>query len=790
MNRPLVWVALGFSAGVLLAARGYTSGIAIPAGLCLAGAVCLYLFPAVSVSRPLGVLVCFLGAGALMYTARHGGPPGDPLSRLLEAHTPGWCRVEGIVRDVPHADAPDGYARFFVDADKITLERQEVAAEGGVLVRWSNPGALPLPGERVSVTGRWDLALARINPGIESWEDKLRRDGIHTGVTASGARAVETLAPAPWYSARNWTARFRRNLAGRLEAAMPESAHAFALTVWLGDRTALTSETYARYVATGTSHILAISGIHIAIVFVTASAFFEGLTSTRKRAVALALGFVWLFALTSGARAPALRASMMFTVYVLADFAGRERDAPTALSIAALMFLGWRPNMLFDAGFQLSFLSVASILLFLPRLADALEWLPHALRRPVAMPVAVQFLSLPIAAYHYHGISVAAPLANLLVVPLLAAALWLCFITSILSFLWMGLAQVFGHALLPVTVLIGGIIDTIRAAPGTYLEVSRPSGMALASYWLAFGLLAAALGNRERRQRLYGAAGLLLVVAVFWWRPSPVPEAVVLDVGRADAIYIHTPGGETVLIDGGDRSEFVDTGRRILVPFLRARGIQKIDKVILTHAHRDHIGGLLTVFETFPVGTLLVGADLATCDPESFEARLAALCAARGIPVRRVYAGETIELTGAVFDIVHPDETWSARQNLNDRSVVCRLRWPGGSLLFTGDIEEPAEQHVSQRDCRSDILKVPHHGSATSSAGWFLDAVAPRYALVSTGPRHGQDGMAASVLERYRKHGVNVLRTDRMGGIRVRLLDTAFTVDAARLERNYPVAAF
>lgn len=787
MNRPLVWVALGVATGVLMAAGGAAPGILVPAILCFSGALCLYVFTALLFSRPLGVFVCFLGAGALLFNARHAGPPGDPLSRFLSAHEPGICRIEGVVREVPHATAPDEYARFFLDADTLVFGEEATGVRGGVLVKWSEPGAVPFPGERVRVTGRWDLALARINPGVESWEDKLRRDGIHAMITTAGCGSVEILEAAPWHSLRYWSARLRRVQAERFERTMPENAHAFARMVWLGDRTGLTPEAYARYVDTGTSHILAISGIHIAIVFVTATAFFEALTSTRRRASVLALGLVWLFALMSGARAPALRASIMFTVYVLADFAGRERDAPTALSIAALIFLTWRPDTVFDAGFQLSFLSVASILLFLPHFSRALERVPYYLRQPLAMPVAVLILPLPMAAYHYNSVSIAAPLANLFVVPLLAAGLWLCFATSALGFVWMGAAAIFGHALLPVTFLIGWVVDTVRAMPGSHLDVSRPSGLALFCYWVAFGLLVVSLENPRQRRRAGIAVALLVVAAVFWWRPTPEPEVVVLDIGHADAIYIHTPGGETVLVDGGDRSEYMDTGERVLVPFFRARGVARIDKVILTHPHRDHIGGLFTVFEEMRIGELIVGTALDMREPASDEARLAELCARNAVPVRHVQAGDTIALAGASLEVLHPDPARADAPNPNNRSVVCRLRWSGGSLLLTGDIEQPVEEALCTADCRSDVLKVPHHGSDTSSTEPFLDAVGPRYALVSTGPWHGKDGVHPGVLERYRRRGIEVLRTDRHGGIQIRLLEDSFTIDAARLARNYPV---
>ena len=154
-----------------------------------------------------------------------------------------------------------------------------------------------------------------------------------------------------------------------------------------------------------------------------------------------------------------------------------------------------------------------------------------------------------------------------------------------------------------------------------------------------------------------------------------------------------------------------------------------------------------------------------------------------------VVRGDTLALAGASLEVLHPDPARADAPNPNNRSVVCRLRWSGGSLLLTGDIEQPVEEALCGSDCRSDVLKVPHHGSDTSSTGPFLDAVAPRYAVISTGPWRGGDAVSRDVLERFRERGIEVLRTDRHGGVQIRLLENSFVVEAARLQRNYPVIA-
>lgn len=197
MNRPLVWVAGGVLAGIMAGAGGYAPGLLIPLLLCAGAVACLYAFSALPPSRPLGVFLCFLGVGAFLYNVRHAAAPGDPLSRFLTAHEPGYCRIEGVVRDVPYANPPDGYARFVLDADRLVLGSREIAARGGVLVKWTEPGPLPWPGDRVTASGRWDLALARVNPGVQSWEDALRRSGIHTALSARGQGASRSLRPLP-----------------------------------------------------------------------------------------------------------------------------------------------------------------------------------------------------------------------------------------------------------------------------------------------------------------------------------------------------------------------------------------------------------------------------------------------------------------------------------------------------------------------------------------------------------------------------------------------------------------
>jgi competence protein ComEC len=287
---------------------------------------------------------------------------------------------------------------------------------------------------------------------------------------------------------------------------------------------------------------------------------------------------------------------------------------------------------------------------------------------------------------------------------------------------------------------------------------------------------------RWRRYAMLAAACLTL--AWITWQPWHRPPTVdFLDVGHGDAAFIRTPAGTTLLIDGGDTSRYVDCGERVVAPFLLAHGVDKLDYVVASHADRDHMGGLLHVIERLQVRQVILGPK---DSGRPLEASLLEVCATRDIPIRRVAAGDTLPLAGATLDILHPaPEGWPGN-NINNTSLVMHLTWPGMNVLFTGDIEEEAESLLADNAPTTTLLKVPHHGSQTSSTPALLDATTPQHAIFSTVPSGRRPAIGKGILERYQTRNITPWRTDNNGGIRIRQVEGQLVIRGARDVRTEP----
>ena len=258
-----------------------------------------------------------------------------------------------------------------------------------------------------------------------------------------------------------------------------------------------------------------------------------------------------------------------------------------------------------------------------------------------------------------------------------------------------------------------------------------------------------------------------------------------LDVGTGDSIFLRTPGGTTLLVDGGDTSAYTDAGERVVAPFLHAHGIRRLDHVIVTHPDRDHIGGLFFVLDHFAVDRVLLGPE--GQGPDALEAAFLAKCAERGVPVQRLERGGTVPADGAAIRVLHPSSAWAAAHKGNNNSLALQVSWPGISLLLPGDVEEEAEAELLPwLDGGAVLLKVPHHGSPTSSSEAFLDRVGPSVAVASmqaAGSR--QTLMTPPMVQRYADHGITLFRTDWHGGVRIAPSRDGYRVVTARGARGY-----
>ena len=785
MNRPMVWISAAFACGI--AAGAQASPQLLLAGL-LAALITAFAITARSYQLRDRALLCsvFLLAGAALGWSCVRTVQLDSLAVYERDHLPygASLSVEGLVRTgMLYRETPGG--RFILDVDTVQLPEGTIALTGGVSVRCFDARGPIFAGERVRVRGRVALALSPVNHGIGSIEDYLRARGVHSSLGAA-AGEIEHLSVEYWRPGY-WISRLRQAECDLLHRCLPAETLPFVLAVWLGESGTIESAEYDDFVASGTAHVLSVSGVHVAIIYLMIEWAMKLLTrSPKRRAAAVIVGVIG-YALLAGAQVATLRSAAMFALYKAADLVDREPDAPTTLGLSAFVFLLLRPQYIFDAGFLLSYLSVASMLLFQGPISERLPIPWHWLRSGIATTLAAQIISLPLAAHFFHLLPIYGIVANLIVVPLLSAVLGLCLLTTLGGLLLAPIGVLFGQATHVSVLLTRRLVDFFAALPGSALVLPSPAWYAVALYWLAAYFAAHALRDRLNPRRYWAATACCFIWCLLLWVPRPGgPGLDLLDVGHGDAMFLRTPGGTTLLVDGGDRDDHRDLGRSVVVPFLLAHGVRHLDYVALTHSDRDHIGGLFEVIRRIDVGTVLI-SDTENTAP--LQRDFLGLCAARGVPVEALSRGDSVRASGAEIAVLHPPQDWGAGETVNNRCLVLRVSWPGFSLLCAGDIERPAEQVIAQGESLpAHILKVPHHGSGTSSTETFLNAVSPELAICSTGSRPNRVPMDPQVVQRYGRHAIPLKRTDCLGGLHLEEAEGQWRTTGAREARGYTLA--
>ena len=396
----------------------------------------------------------------------------------------------------------------------------------------------------------------------------------------------------------------------------------------------------------------------------------------------------------------------------------------------------------------------------------------------VFMTAVLQIGMIPLMAQYFHRISVVGFAANLPAVLLTGVIVPVGFASLCVGLFWTPLAQILGRLLSAMLGVLLWCVHWFAQLPRASFRVPNPPVLALAAFFASALLCATALlASRRRTARLGGA--LLLCAAILIATHPFAPrlnrgrlEITVLDIGQGDSIFVAFPDGRTMLVDGGGlpggayirgSRPGTDVGEDVVSPYLWSRGVKHIDVVALTHGHEDHYGGLPAVLRNFSVGEVWVGHDAESLGYRSFLAEAREL----RIPIIHRRKGDSSQWGGVRLDVLWPDNDAPVKTASNDDSLVMRLRDGSETMLLTGDIESPVERALTAGGdpLSADFLKVPHHGSKTSSTQALLDAVRPHFAVISVGQDNAFGQPNAEVLDRLQQVGARVYRTDEDGAV-------------------------
>jgi len=591
---------------------------------------------------------------------------------------------------------------------------------------------------------------------------------------------------------------------------------------------------------TGTYHAIVISGTHTVVLAAFLMLVLRLCFVRREAALFVTSALLWLYALVTGWGSPCVRCAAGFTLFALATYFSRQRRTLNILAAVAIGFLVLDPEQMFEASFQLTFLAVGFIGAFATPLlqrtayprARALADLPDTGRDLHLAPVAAQFrvemrllaetvrqwtrlperasclaigiparvllyafqlavvsaivqlgLALPMVVY-FHRIGFSGVSANASVVPLMCAVIPVGFIAIFTGWAWVAQAA-------------GWLLAASHAAVNWHMRLEPNWRIPDPPLWLGVaigaGLILVALAGRAGRICFRAAAsGLAVLLALLLWHPFPPQiarhelEMTVVDVGQGDSILLTFPDGKLMLVDGGGIPTFghrapsqMDIGEDVVSPYLWQRFIGRIDVMVCTHAHADHIGGLPSLLENFHAKELWTGAN---SDNPAWD-NLRDRARRDGVRIVPLHRGQRFHFGGAELEVLAPAVDYEPKEAPhNNDSLAFRVSFGRHSFLLSGDIERQVEAELVSEGLvrKTDVLKVPHHGSKTSSTAAFLDLLQPAFAVMSAGFENSYGHPHAEVLERYAERQACVLRTDLDGLVTVRSDGRRLRMDMAR----------
>jgi competence protein ComEC len=788
MLPPLVYVAAAWVGGLVVAHHWLA-----PLGVEPAVLLCLSLLP-------LSALVLWwedrsarLGAACALALLLGGLRYQVALPRLDDPRQIAFYRdgpavvVEGTVDAYP--DRRDKTTKLVVAAEAIEVDGERRPIAGRLLVQ-----AELYPEFRYGDCLRLEGEIKA--PGfIEDFDygAHLERKAIYCVMSKPAMERLATDQGSPF-----WAALYDLKDRARLSLArmVPEPEASLLQGIVLGLKAAIPDPVYDDYNATGTSHIIVISGSNISLIARLFALAFGQLLG-KRRAYWLTLAGIGLYVLLVGADAAVIRAGLMGSLYLTALHLGRRATAYVSLAASAVLLTAITPLALWDAGFQLSFAATLSLILFSPPLERLVEglllrYLPpskvagslRTLNEALVATLAAQVLTLPLVAYYFGRLSLVSPLANLLILPVQPPIMALG-----------GLAAALGSVpqLEPVARVVvwlpwlclaytGAVVRTLAAWPLASFDLGHLGWQWPAAYYALVAAGAWAVGSRRRRPGPMSRGRALplrpprrallavaLAAAILGWlalfqRPDGRLHVAFLDVGQGDAILVTTPAGRQMLVDGGPSPAVLGAALAREMPFWD----RSLDLLVLTHADGDHVGGLVEALARYRVGAWLDNGR--PSDEPLYVASLLALEEA-GVPHQMVGAGDRLDLgNGVAVEVLHPPRgaVPGGLASDNEGSVVLRLTWGQAAFLLTGDLGQAGEAHLlaSGRLLDADVLKVGHHGSGGSTSREFLQAVGPQYAVISVGYDNYFGHPAPALLERLdAMPGLAVLRTDEAGTV-------------------------
>lgn len=670
--------------------------------------------------------------------------------------------IQGLAISKP---VPAGSGQVFALRPDIVNSKEYIGS--GRINVFAEEGQVVHYGDVVNIKGKVLPENGATNPNQFDYGAYLKRKGIVAAVSTAYGGSIKLIER----DQGNFFLKQVYILKGKMDmvlAHLPPRQQGFVSGMLFGEKNQLTYQERTILSQTGLMDAFAVSGMHMGFVVLLAG-YLAYILKAGKWARLFVVGLAVLFyAAVTGFTASVVRSGLMAVIGLLAYSLGEEKDIPTAMAAAALPILIYRPLDLFDAGFQLSFVAAWGVIYLTPMTK---EWLPGkgSLAQALAAAIAAQLAMAPLIAYYFNVLTLAGLILGILVAAPVGLVVLLGLVSLILSPLSIEIASlpIYGAGL--VTEIIWQVAQLVSRIPGAFFTVRTPHASYLFIHYTVLIFLPMLFQKKYGKQMsIVIGTVLIFFLALPVWGNNNL-AVTFLDVGQGDCIFIESPSGRKVVIDGGGKmgENSADIGERIVVPFLKSKGIDKLDLVINTHPHHDHINGLEAVIREMEVGAFLTAVPFLGC-PETRE--LIEVAEKKKTNSEAVSRGDIIVLEPGVELIVLAPTAQGVygESNENSNSLVLKLCYRQTSFLLTGDVEDDGLKELlkGDADIQSEVLKLPHHGSKNAFAPAFYERVDPLVAVITVG-RNSFGHPHDTVVSYWEERGIPVYRTDLHGAVSI-----------------------
>ena len=723
-------------------------------------------------SIEVNLLILFFLSGILITSFRFHH------SQLIQ-HVDKTVELRGVVKEVKVSSDEEGSYVLLAHGIEHDGMKKRVGEKISLKVIGGNQLEL---GDEIVLRGVLKEPLANTNPGLYNHKLNLLTQNIHTMATVKDYSITVMEGTSPSIGLRI-KKDFIAKVEGIFDEYLEEDNSFLMKSIILGKSSYLDGERVAQFRDLGLAHVLAVSGLHIGIIAGFFVILFAYIGLNRKVNVFLVISILWLYAYIIGNPPSVIRANIMFSLLLVSQLGGEPYDSINTLFFALFIMLIINPFWIFSLGFQLSFMATFFIIYLTPRMREIFYPYRGGFINTISGIMSVQIGLLPIQAYYFNRFPIMGLISNLILIPLISMTLILSILLIPFSFISgyiSGSIAIISDFLLRIHFYILDLFNGFHLV----LKLPSPSLAGIFIYYIFIAILFRIidiknLNNGIVKTIVFYCLFLILINTLFFNVDERL-EVNFIDVGQGDSILLNTMDGSYLIDTGGNVFGNFDIGENILLPYLEKRGIFKLDGVFISHYDEDHCKSLLYLMDNMEIENIYIGYNR---EGNRLYEEIVGKALEKDIPIRLLSKGEKLRLDNNTQILVSgPDEKLltNPSHSDNDLSMVLLLNYYSRRILFTGDIERAGEESlVESLKVPIDFLKVPHHGSNTSSSMDLLERTRPRAGFISVGRNNSFGHPHEEVIERYLDNGIELYRTDELGLVTICLN-----------KKNYEITSF